>query len=191
MNPMIGVFGSAEGMDDAANTRAKQLGNELGKHEITLVTGATTGIPYAVTYTAVRSGIAKLWGFSAARNYEEHMDLTGGCDNTIYEKLIYIPDHFPIDDIQVRRKYRNVMSTAICDAGIIVSGRWGTMNEFTNLYDMGRVIGVLTGTGGIANELSKLNKKITKKSKAVIICSSSPTKLVSMVLKTLKERNIQ
>ena len=33
------------------------------------------------------------------------------------------------------------------------------MNEFTNLYDMGKVIGVLTGTGGIADELELLNQK--------------------------------
>lgn len=59
--------------------------------------------------------------------------------------------------------YHNVLTTAACDAGIIIAGRWGSMNEFTNLYDMGKVIGVLTGTGGIADELPQLLKKISKK----------------------------
>ena len=61
-----------------------------------------------------------------------------------------------------RKKYRNVSSTANCDAGIIISGRWGTMNEFTNLYDMGKVIGILTETSGVADEIKNLSKKINK-----------------------------
>ena len=76
------------------------------------------------------------------------------------------------------------------DAGIIISGRWGTMNEFTNLHDMGKVIGVLTGTGGVADDLSSLSKKIHKPSKAVVIFDSSPEQLVKRILEELKHRRV-
>lgn len=85
-------------------------------------------------------------------------------------------------------KHDCVVINGACDAGIIISGRWGSMNEFTNLYDMGKVIGVLTGTGGIADELEYLMKKVTKKSKAVVIFDSSPDTLVEKIIKTLHKR---
>lgn len=82
----------------------------------------------------------------------------------------------------------NVISTATVDAGIIVSGRWGTLNEFTNLHDMGKVIGVLNGTGGIADVLPDLYKKIHKPGKAKVFFSSSPEKLLSFILEDLVRR---
>ncbi len=62
------------------------------------------------------------------------------------------------------------------------------MNEFTNLYDFGKVIGILTGTGGIADELKSLNKKIHKPGRAKVLFSNSVQKLVELVLKELQKR---
>lgn len=59
------------------------------------------------------------------------------------------------------------------------------MNEFTNLYDMGKVVGILTGTGGIADELENLNKRIKKKSKAKILFDNSPEKLIQKIIDKL------
>lgn len=60
--------------------------------------------------------------------------ITNGDDVSKYAKVFYIPKDFASQyDLQVCRKYRNVTSTANCDAGIIISGRWGTMNEFTKM----------------------------------------------------------
>ena len=79
-----------------------------------------------------------------------------------------------------------MISTANCDAGIIISGRWGTMNEFTNLFDMGKAIGVLTGTGGVADELPAFCKKITKHNRSKVIFNDEPEKLVELVIKELQ-----
>src|SRR6185437_8568184 len=107
---------------------------------------------------------------------------------SLYEKLFYIPSDYPFKNNHlVTRKYRNVSSTAICDAGIIISGRWGTLNEFTNLYDMGKLIGVLTSTGGIADELEDLNKKIYKPGKAKIIFNNDPEALVKKIIAELEQ----
>jgi predicted Rossmann-fold nucleotide-binding protein len=84
-----------------------------------------------------------------------------------------------------RLKYRNVVSTIHVDAGIIVSGGWGTMNEFTNLLYDGKPIGVLLGTGGLADELMSWFPRIRKKSESAVHFSPRPTDLVVAVLQDL------
>lgn len=184
----IGIFGSAEDFDQSLVGKVKELGSLLGKNKVIVITGATSGFPYIVSYEAFKNG-AEIWGYSYEQNIENFKKRMSDHDFSIYTKLLYIPKSFPFAfNVQVSKKYRNVISTANCDAGIIISGRWGTLNEFTNLYDMGKVIGVLTGTGGIADELPKLSKKINKKSNAKILFSGSPKKLIQNVIKTLKKR---
>lgn len=188
MKYKIGVFGSAEGNFDKILDVAYSLGKELAKQNIILITGATTGIPHEVEKVAKENG-AELWGYSPATNREKQQAQTPNTDISIYDKLVYIPSHYEFaNNIYVTRKYRNVTSTATCDAGIIISGRWGTLNEFTNLFDMGKVIGVLTGTGGISDELSNLMGKIKKKSRAKVLFNSDPSKLIREIIDELSKR---
>ncbi len=185
MQYKIGVFGSAEGDFQKIITVAHALGEELGKRHVIVITGASTGIPNEVARKAKQSG-ATLWGYSPAIDLPIQKTLSPGCDADLYDQLFYVRRDFEfVSSHEICRKYRNITSTANCDAGIIISGRWGTMNEFTNLYDMGKVIGVLTGTGGIADELPALIKKIAKKSKAVVLLSNSPQELVEKIFNEL------
>jgi len=82
-----------------------------------------------------------------------------------------------------------VISTSHCDAGIIISGKWGTMHEFCSLYDYGKVIGVLTSTDGIADELLALMNKINKESSAKVVFRAESRELVELVIAQLDERN--
>lgn len=187
MQYKIGIFGSAIEVKEDVKNKAKLLGEELARHEITLVSGMASGLPYEVASIAAQNG-ATIEGFSPCVDLEGQKKETPEQDLTIYKKITFVPKDFPFaNDINVCRKYRNVTSTANCDAGIIISGRWGTMNEFTNLFDTGKVIGVLTGTGGIADELPRLMKKISKKTNAVVIFSDSPHVLVRKVLGELRK----
>jgi predicted Rossmann-fold nucleotide-binding protein len=188
MKYKIGVFGSSAGLESFANKSAMELGEALAKQDVTIITGACLGIPYMVAEEAAKAGI-KVWGYAPTVDKISLQEDSSEQNLDIYEKLFYIAKDFEfIKNINVCRKFRNVTSTSHCDAGIIVSGRWGTMNEFTNLYDMGKVIGVLTKTGGVADEIVKLSKKISKASKAKIIFNSSPEKLVKLVIKELENR---
>lgn len=188
MKYKIGVFGSAEDFDQSLVQKVKELGKLLAQEKVIIITGATSGFPYFASYEAFKNG-AEIWGYSAELDLKKMQERMPDHDMSIYKKLVYIPQDFPFaSDIQVCRKYRNVISTANCDAGIIISGRWGSLNEFTNLYDMGKVIGVLTGTGGIADELPDLTKKISKKSKAKVLFSSSPSELTRLLLNELELR---
>ncbi len=190
MKYKIGVFGSAVDENQEIIKKAKKLGRILGKKKIKVITGACLGVPNKIAQEAFRLG-SQVFGYSPVANFTQQKKFTPKINLSIYKKIYYIPKSFELaSNLEISKKYRNVISTANCDAGIIISGRWGTMNEFTNLYDMGKIIGVLTGTGGIADELSKLNKKIKKKSKAKIFLSNSPKKLLEMTIKELKLRNI-
>lgn len=182
----IGVFGSnAQELESSLIDKAKQVGKELAKHDIILITGGSSGIPYLVAHEAAKKGI-DVWGFSPVIDFKAQKKLTPNDDTSIYKKLIFVPQTFAFAHlIEVSKKYRNVISTANCDAGIIISGRWGTMNEFTNLYDMGKIIGVLTNTGGVADKLSRLTQVIRKKSKAKVIFNSSPKELIEKIIKEL------
>ncbi len=93
-----------------------------------------------------------------------------------FTKIFYVPQTFEhVNDIAVCRKYRNVSSSAAADAGIVIGGRIGTMNEFTLLYDLGKIIGVFDGSGGITERVIwDLLADAKKASKAVIIRDSDP-----------------
>lgn len=182
----IGIFGPAEGYTKSQTSRIQDLVEELAKHNVILVTGAGAGLPYAISQQAAKEGI-EIWGFPPTTDLKEYKKLYPEYNLKIYKKLTYIPKNYQFaNNVEVCRSYRNVTSCATCDAGIIIASRWGTLNEFTNLHGMGKVIGVLTKTGGIADELQKLSQKIVKKSKAKLIFNSSPKILVKNLISNLK-----
>ena len=60
-------------------------------------------------------------------------------------------------------KGRNVVNVSNADAIIVVSGHVGTLNEFTIAYDEGMVIGIMQGSGGIADAIRDIIKIASKK----------------------------
>jgi uncharacterized protein (TIGR00725 family) len=65
-------------------------------------------------------------------------------------------------------KGRNVICVRSSDIVIIIAGSMGTLNEFTIAYDEGKIIGVLTGTGGIADWVADLVATCPKPTKATL-----------------------
>lgn len=184
----IGVYGSAAGDYKAFIPIAEQVGQALGRQagSVIVITGACTGLPYAAAKAAAGLGV-EVWGFASSLD-EAALRLEYPDDDLgIYAKLTYVPASFPLSDNDlIRKKYRNLTSTAACDAGIIISGRWGTLNEFTNLVDFGKLVGVLSGSGGVANELPALTRAIAKAGQGPVIFDSDPQTLVDKLLERLK-----
>jgi hypothetical protein len=56
------------------------------------------------------------------------------------------------------------------------------MGEFAIAYDEGRLIGVLDGTGGIADAVDKLVRLCDKLTGAVVIHDDDPVRLVSRLV---------
>lgn len=184
----IGVFGSAIIEEEALVVAARSLGRVLGEHDCTVVTGACSGLPYLAAAEAARCG-RDVWGFSPVRSLDEQRAFVPDDDLSIYSRLIYIPASFPFgENLDISKKYRNVISTAHCDAGIIIAGRWGTLHEFCSLLDYGKVVGVLTGTGGVADELPLLYEHISKPGSAEVIFDADPSVLVARIVTALDVR---
>ena len=190
MKMKLGIYGSAAGDLETAFPAAEKLGQVLRNYvdDIILITGACTGLPYRVIEVASPSGI-EIWGYSAEISFEELKKAASNDDHSLYTKLIYVPKEFPYVELdRPRKKYRNVISTAECDMGIIISGRWGTLNEFTNLIDFQKTVGVLTGTGGIADELPELVSKIKKSGQGSVIFESDPEILLQKLIEASKNK---
>ncbi len=198
MKYKIGVYGSNSAESEQAILLARELGSVLAYNNVIVVTGGGGGIPYLVAQTASQQG-AEVWGFSPERNEHEHRQAYPSTSSAIYSRLFFIPAQFDqfffleqplpaLYDRSTRLKYRNFLSTTHVDAGIIVAGGWGTMNECTNLFYDGKAIGVLTGTGGLADELPAWYPRLPKKSESPVLFCNSPSALITDLLHHLHKR---
>jgi hypothetical protein len=73
------------------------------------------------------------------------------------------------------REIENIRS---CDAVIFAGGRSGTLGEFAIAYDEGKVIGILTGTGGISEHLRQIITMVNKETGAFVCYDSDPEALM-------------
>jgi predicted Rossmann-fold nucleotide-binding protein len=195
MTYKIGVYGSSVIEDQRAVQSAQELGQVLAQNKVIVITGGRSGMPSLVAQATKQQG-GEVWGFTPARNASEQQRRYPSDEISLYDKLFFIPPDYdrafyleklpaPDQDESTRLKYRNVLSTTHVDAGIIVAGGWGTMNEFTDLLYDGKPIGVLLGTGGLADELPEWYPRLRKKSKSIVYFHSSPSDLVIALLQGL------
>jgi hypothetical protein len=70
---------------------------------------------------------------------------------------------------------------------LFIAGSIGSLNEFTIAYDEGKIIGCLTGTGGVADELKRLVETFQKPTKARIVYDDDPKLLIDTCLDLLKQ----
>jgi uncharacterized protein (TIGR00725 family) len=170
MKIKIGVMGSAEEMPDVCE-KAEALGRAIAARNVILLTGATTGLVYIIGKAARDAG-ATHFGISPAHNAEEHVGRYAlpldACDAIIYTGF--------------GLKGRNVVLVRSCDVVIFISGSIGSLNEFTIAYDEGKVIGCLTGTGGVADEVERLTKVFAKRTRSVLVCDDDPEQLLDVCL---------
>ena len=176
MKIKVGVMGSAgeaaPETKDALVAKAHALANAIGSHELTLLTGATTGIVYVVGKAAHESGVFHI-GISPAENSREHVDQyklpLDACDVIVYTGF--------------GLKGRNVVLVRSCDVVLFIAGAMGSLNEFTIAHDEGKVIGCLKGTGGVADDADYLLKKFSKDTGAHILQDEDPNKLLDACLR--------
>jgi predicted Rossmann-fold nucleotide-binding protein len=163
---------------------ARRVGIALAEQGCRVVTGACSGLPYEAARAAAGLG-AEVWGFAPTATIEEQREFVPDDDLSIYSRLIFIPPTFPFNsDLLVSKKYRNILSTSHCDAGIVISGKWGTLNEVTNLIDFGKVVGILTTSGSIAGMLPGLIDVLGSEG-ARVVEHDDPGALVGLVMGAL------
>jgi len=158
-----------------AMEKTKELGRQIVKQGGVLVTGATTGVPYWAAIGVKEVGGISI-GFSPAASEQAHIKTY----------------HLPIDyfDIIVYTGFnyagRNLILTRASDAVIIVCGRLGTLNEFTIAFEDQKPIGVLTGTGGEADQIKDIVAK-GNRGPGKIVYDDDPAKLVAKVMKLVEK----
>ena len=155
--------------------KAEQLGRVIAAKDVLLFTGATTGIVYVVGKTAHDAGVFHV-GISPAVNEREHVELyklpLDACDAIVYTGF--------------GLKGRNVVLVRSCDIVLFVAGAMGSLNEFTISHDEGKIIGCLTGTGGVADESEYLLDRFGKRGRARVFRNEDPEQLIDACLNSLK-----
>jgi uncharacterized protein (TIGR00725 family) len=178
--PVIGVMGASanDALSEAEASRLKSLAEALGvaiaKAGCLLITGATTGLPHLVA-KAFRTNGGLAVGISPAENHQEHLGRyrlpDDGADVIIYSGFGY--------------KGRNVVNVRSSDIVLIVGGATGTLNEFTIAYDEGKIIGVLEGSGGIADGMREIIKICNKPTTGRVFFDKDPASLIAQCLDAL------
>ncbi len=180
----IGVYGSATGeMPDIVSNKAREIGREIARREHELITGACPGFPYDAVLGANEVG-GLVTGFSPGISLEDHIGRFR-FPSEGFSSFVFIPSDFSYKDSRGScLKLRNVFSVTASDAVVIIGGRWGTVNEFSIAYELGRDIAVLAGSGGFAELVDKMVKYFDKPSSSRIIYSEEPIRLVHSLEKS-------
>ena len=176
----ICVSGAAETGHCAPDAleKTKELGRQIIKHNAVLVTGATTGAPYWAAIGAKEVG-GFVIGVSPALSEKEHIDKYQ-LPVDYHDIIVYTGFGYP---------GRNLLLTRSSDAVIVTCGRMGTLNEFTIAFEDDKPVGVLTGTGGMADELKDILNK-AHRGMGKTIFDSDPQKLVEKVLELVKKEKV-
>lgn len=158
-----------------ANRKAEDLGRAIAEHGIILTTGATTGIAYWAAKGAKEAG-GMVIGLSPASSKEEHMEKYG-LPIDYHDLIVYTGFNY---------SGRNLFLTRTSDAIIVICGRIGTLNEFTIGFEDGKPIGVLEGTGGMADMTREIIDK-SHRGPGTVVFSSNPKELLEKVIALIEK----
>jgi len=184
----ISVYGSASGnFSEELIERTREIGREIARQKHTLITGGCPGLPYEAVKGASEFN-GKVIGYSPATDLKSHNLINYPTEG--FSEFVFVPkDYEQRNNMMACRKYRNISSVLACDAAIFVSGRSGTLNEFTNAYDFGKIIGILENSKGISEIVPTVLKAFDNKLEAKIVSDKEPVKLVRKVIQKCQESN--
>lgn len=172
------VSGAAAGNTvEASSHLAEAAGAAIARSGHILTTGATIGLPYHAAIGARRAGGMSV-GFSPAVSLREHLRkyrLPSNCFDFInFTGLNYVG--------------RDLYLVQSSDAVITIGGRFGSLHEFTSALEAHKPCGVLTGSGGTADEIPKLIEALEPPDNSLIVYDDDPERLVRRIIKILDEK---
>jgi len=168
----IGVMGGA-GSDIAGEYLGKawSLGEAIARSDCMLVTGACPGLPLHAARGAKEEG-GFVIGISPALSLDEHA-YRYESPTLAHDVLIFTGSGL------MGREVVNIRSS---DIVVIVGGSSGTLGELAIAYDEGKLIGVLTGTGGISDMVESIIDACQKETGARVIYEDGPDELIRRLL---------
>jgi uncharacterized protein (TIGR00725 family) len=172
MKIQIGVMGSAGGELTLGQLElARRMGRRIAERDCTIVTGACPGLPHSAVLGAHEADGESL-GVSPALSREEHVNVYGSPLEP-YTTMVFTGSGL------MGRETHNIHSS---DFVLFVGGRSGTLGEFCIAFDEGKLIGILTDSGGISNDFTRIADLVKKDTGSIILTSDSPEELVDKCL---------
>lgn len=172
MRLKIGVMGGAGGDIRREHLeKAGQLGEAIADAGCVVITGACPGLPLAAARGAHRRG-GNVIGISPALSLDEHA-FKYESPTLAHDVLVFTGSGL------MGREVINIRSS---DIVTIVGGSSGTLGELAIAYDEGKLIGVLTGTGGISDMVRDILATCNKETGARVVYDDDPHRLVRQLL---------
>ena len=139
----LAILGSASSIVSIENKElCKKVGKYLAQKKITVVTGGSHGIPGFVVRSAFEAG-AETEVYSPDEDRERHQLRSDNISLKYFKNHKFIPG-FTARSLEMIKSVNGVL---------VINGRIGTLSEFTIALEEGLNIGVIKGTGGIADHL--------------------------------------
>jgi uncharacterized protein (TIGR00725 family) len=172
----VGVMGGATGtMTKRHLDVAHRLGQAIARNQCILITGACPGLPLAAACGAKQEG-GFVVGISPGLSLDEHV-FKYQSPTDFHDVLIYTGSGL------MGREVVNIRSS---DMVVIIGGRSGTLGELAIAYDEGKLIGVLTGTGGISDLVADILKACKKDTGSKVIYDTDPEDLIMEMLRVYR-----
>jgi uncharacterized protein (TIGR00725 family) len=169
----IGVMGGATGVIRKDHLdKAHRLGRAIAKNRCVLITGACPGLPLAAACGAKQAG-GTVVGVSPGLSLHEHL-YKYRSPTEFHDVLVFTGSGL------MGREIVNIRSS---DIVVIIGGRSGTLGELAIAYDEGKLIGVLTGTGGISDIVADILAACKKDTGARVIYDKDPQKLITRLVR--------
>jgi uncharacterized protein (TIGR00725 family) len=174
-DPKIAISGAAAGV---ASTEGAALGFEVGRQIAIrggiVLTGATSGVPYEAAKGA-KSVHGQTIGFSPAHSMLEH----------VRKYRLPVDFHDTIFFTGYDYAGRDTLLIDLADAVISVSGRIGSLHEFTSAFERHKIIGLLLHSGGLSDDIPEILHKAHRGNGRVVM-HADPKELVELVFAALE-----
>ena len=175
----VGVMGGAtDGISAEVLEKAERLGRAIAGRGCVLITGGCPGVPLASARGANQEG-GLVVGISPGLSLDEHVNKYHS-PTEFHDVLIFTGSGL------MGREVVNIRSS---DLVLIVGGRSGTLGELAIAYDEGKLIGVLTGTGGISDLVREILEACNKHTGARVVYDADPERLVAECLRVYGEEH--
>jgi uncharacterized protein (TIGR00725 family) len=173
----IGVMGGASDVESPDHLeRTHQLGQAIAESGCILITGGCGGLPLSTACGAKQAG-GLVIGISPGLSLDEHV-YKYRSPTEFHDVLVFTGSGL---------MGREVVNIRTSDIVIIVGGRSGTLGELAISYDEGKLIGVLTGTGGITGLVREILEACAKDTGARVLYDDDPRRLVTDLLRFYRE----
>ena len=167
----IAVLGAARKHSELQLAASFCIGREIARRGKALLTGSTTGIPYAAALGAHLEGGIVI-GISPGGSIEEHVSR--------YAKPVCQADVLIFTGMGPDGRSPLIMRSA--KGAVFIGGELGTLGEWCSGWMCGKnVLGVLQGFGGIADVLPDILSKVETSWGSQVICEADPVELARKV----------